>query len=63
MIKKSSWDKYVSPHTITLIKQMTQFEDMQNTFYKTYITMLSQKMIIIFNKHVLTLHGIWLHTL
>jgi hypothetical protein len=63
MIEKSLWDKYVSPHTITLIKQMAQVEDVQKTCYKTYITMLSQKMIIIFNKHVLTLHGIWLHTL
>jgi len=62
MIKKSLWDKYVSPHTMILIKQMMQVEDVQKTCYKTYITMLSQKMTIIFNKHVLTLHGIYGYT-
>lgn len=42
MIEKSLWDRYASPHTITLIKQMTQVEVVQKTCYKTYITMLSQ---------------------
>jgi hypothetical protein len=49
MIEKSLWDKYVNPHTIILIKQMMEVEDVQKTCYKTYITMLSQKMIILTN--------------